>query len=194
MAAQNGEQKLAAFVDVFCERGAFTTEQSSRILRAAVAARPQTRIHVCQLTPHGACAASPNSIPPASTTWTTSATPTSPGWRSTDTVATLLPAANYFLGLETLPAGPQAHRRRRRRRPGHRLQSRHLADASMPFVLSVACTHMKMSPAEAITAATINGACALNCNTGREASSPAKTPTSPSSTPTTTANFLTGSA
>ena len=32
----------------------------------------------------------------------------------------------------------------------------------MPFVLSVACTHMKMSPAEAITAATINGACALN--------------------------------
>ena len=32
----------------------------------------------------------------------------------------------------------------------------------MSFVLSVACTHMKMSPAEAITAATINGACALN--------------------------------
>jgi len=31
----------------------------------------------------------------------------------------------------------------------------------MPFVLSVACTHMKMSPAEAIVAATYNGACAL---------------------------------
>ncbi len=32
----------------------------------------------------------------------------------------------------------------------------------MAFVLSVACTHMKMSPAEAITAATFNGACALD--------------------------------
>ncbi len=31
----------------------------------------------------------------------------------------------------------------------------------MPFVLSLACTHMKMSPAEAIAAGTINGACAL---------------------------------
>jgi imidazolonepropionase len=31
----------------------------------------------------------------------------------------------------------------------------------MPFVLSLACTHMKMSPAEAIVAATINGAWAL---------------------------------
>ncbi len=31
----------------------------------------------------------------------------------------------------------------------------------MPFVLSVACTHMKMSPAEALVAATYNGACAL---------------------------------
>jgi len=32
---------------------------------------------------------------------------------------------------------------------------------SMPFVLSLACTHMKMSPEEAIAAATINGACAV---------------------------------
>jgi len=31
----------------------------------------------------------------------------------------------------------------------------------MPFILSLACTHLKMSPAEAISAATINGACAL---------------------------------
>ena len=40
---------------------------------------------------------------------------------------------------------------------------------SMPFVLSVACTHMKMSPAEAIVATTYNGACALRLQ-GRKGS------------------------
>jgi imidazolonepropionase len=77
------------------------------------------------------------------------------------TVSTLVPGANYFLGLEKFPA------------------ARKLIDAgvpvalatdfnpgssptpSMPFVLSLACTHMKMLPAEAIAAATINGAWAL---------------------------------
>jgi imidazolonepropionase len=39
----------------------------------------------------------------------------------------------------------------------------------MPFVLSVACTHMKMSPAEALVAATYNGACALQLQ-GRKGS------------------------
>ena len=39
----------------------------------------------------------------------------------------------------------------------------------MPFVLSVACTHMKMSPAEALVAATDNGACALQLQ-GRKGS------------------------
>ena len=78
-----------------------------------------------------------------------------------DTVAVLLPGANYFLGHKEFP------------------DARRLIDAgvplalatdynpgtsptpSMPFVVSLACTHMKMSPAEAIAAATINAACAL---------------------------------
>jgi imidazolonepropionase len=40
---------------------------------------------------------------------------------------------------------------------------------SMPFILSLACTHMKMSPAEAITASTVNAACALRLQ-GRKGS------------------------
>jgi len=84
-----------------------------------------------------------------------------PQLAKSDTVATLLPGANYFLGLKEYP------------------NARKLIDAgvavalatdynpgtspttSMPFVLSLACTQMKMSPAEAIGAATINGAHAL---------------------------------
>src|SRR5208282_3614889 len=78
-----------------------------------------------------------------------------------DTVATLVPGANYFLGLKEYPS------------------ARKLIDAgvpvalatdynpgtsptlSMPMAMSLACTHMRMSSAEAIAAATINGAWAL---------------------------------
>jgi imidazolonepropionase len=78
-----------------------------------------------------------------------------------DTVATLVPGANYFLGLKEYP-------------PARRLIDAGVSVAlatdynpgtsptlSMPMVMSLACTHMKMSPAEAIAAATINGAWAL---------------------------------
>ena len=77
-----------------------------------------------------------------------------PALAKTETVATLLPAANYFLGLDRFP-------------PARKLIDSGVAVAlatdynpgtsptpSMPFVLSAACTHMKMSPAEAVTAAT----------------------------------------
>ncbi|HEY4932837.1 MAG TPA: amidohydrolase family protein, partial [Terriglobales bacterium] len=45
---------------------------------------------------------------------------------------------------------------------------------SMPFVLSLACTHMKMSPAEAIVAATFNGACALGLQNQKGSLAPGK--------------------
>ena len=44
-------RRLAEFVDVFCERGAFSMQQSQRILRAAVDHGLGVRVHVCQLTP-----------------------------------------------------------------------------------------------------------------------------------------------
>jgi imidazolonepropionase len=154
-------RSLAGYVDVFCERGAFTLDQSIRILRAAVASGLKTRIHVGQLT-HTELALFAE-FNPASVDHLDQLTDADIAWlASTNTVATLLPAANYFLGLETFP-------------PARKLIHAGVAVAlatdynpgtspttSMPFVLSVACTHMKMSPAEAITAATINGACALN--------------------------------
>jgi imidazolonepropionase len=76
-------------------------------------------------------------------------------------VATFVPGANYFLGLNKYPAArkfidagvPVALATDYN--PGSS------PTASVPFVLSLACTHMKMSPAESITAATINGAWAL---------------------------------
>ena len=160
--------KLAEFVDVFCERGAFSLEQSQRILRSAVEHNLGVRAHVCQLTPsklepllefHPASFDHMDYVSDGDVAILA----------ELDTVATLLPAANYFLGLETFP-------------PARKLIDAGVAVAlatdynpgtaptpSMPFVLSVACTHMKMSPAEAITAATYNGACALRLQ-GRKGS------------------------
>ncbi len=154
------KQKLAEYVDVFCERGAFSPEQSQRILRSAVEHRLGVRAHVCQLTP--VPLAPLMEFHPASLDHMDFVTDGDlPVLANSDTVATLLPAANYFLGLSTFP-------------PARKLIDSGVAVAlatdynpgtaptpSMPFVLSVACTHTHMSPAEAITAATYNGACAL---------------------------------
>ena len=89
-------------------------------------------------------------------------------------MATLLPAANYFLGLGSFP-------------PARKMVEAGVAialatdfnpgtapTASMPFVLSVACTQMKLSPAEALVAATYNGACALRLEAHKGSIEPGK--------------------
>ena len=160
--------KLAAFVDVFCDRGAFTMEQSQQILRSAVERNLGVRAHVCQLTQSQL--APLLEFHPASLDHLDFISDEDVAILSKlDTVTTLLPAANYFLGLDSFP-------------PARQLLDAGVAvalatdynpgtspTASMPFVLSVACTHMKMSPAEALVAATYNGACALQLQ-GRKGS------------------------
>ncbi|MFZ0706699.1 MAG: imidazolonepropionase [Candidatus Korobacteraceae bacterium] len=155
------EKKLAEYVDVFCEKGAFSLEQTAKILRAAAEPGLKTRVHVCQLTQ--ADLAPLLEFHPASLDHMDYVSDADlPALAKSETVATLLPAVNYFLGLDRFP-------------PARKLIDAGVALAlatdfnpgssptpSMPFVLSAACTHMKMSPAEAITASTINGACALN--------------------------------
>jgi len=160
MIPQAAKRRLAEFVDVFTDRGAFSLAETERIFQAATGSGLGVRAHVCQM----------------------SETPLKPLLRFEpasfdhmdqvneqdirelarhDTVATLVPGANYFLGLEKFP-------------PARKLIDAGVPVAlatdynpgssptpSMPFVLSLACTHMKMLPAEAIAAATINGAWAL---------------------------------
>ena len=167
------KRKLANFVDVFTERNAFSAADTETFFRAADQNGLGVRAHVCQL----------------------SQTPLSPLLRfnpasfdhvdfisdddirqlaTHDTVATLVPGANYFLGLDKFP-------------PARKLIEADVPVAlatdhnpgssptpSMPFVLSLACTHMKMSPAEAIAAATINGAWALRLQESKGSVQPGK--------------------
>ncbi len=166
-------QKLASYVDVFCERGAFTADQSVRILQAAIDQGLKTRVHVCQLT---AAELGPLlEFRPASfdhMDFVSDADITL--LARSETVATLLPAANYFLGLDRFPParklieGGAAVALATDYNPGT------APTPAMPFVLSAACTNMKMSPAESITAATINGACALQLQQRKGSIEPGK--------------------
>jgi imidazolonepropionase len=154
-------QRLAAFADVYCDQGAFTIEQARRYLAAAREAGFQLKIHAEQFTHTGAArlaveleAASADHLEQADHE-------DAVALGNSSTVATLLPGSVFHLGLD-------------RYAPARALIENGAAVAlatdfnpgtsptcSMPVVLSLACTRMRMSPAEAISAATINGAHAL---------------------------------
>jgi imidazolonepropionase len=84
-----------------------------------------------------------------------------PALARSETIATFVPGANYFLGLSKYPDARRfiesgvAVALATDYNPGSSPM------LSMAMAMSLACTHMKMSPAEAIAAATINGAWAL---------------------------------
>jgi imidazolonepropionase len=154
-------QKLAAFADVYCDRGAFTIEQTRRYLAAAREIGFQLKIHAEQFSHTGAArlaveleAASADHLEQADHE-------DAVALGNSSTVATLLPGSVFHLGLD-------------RYAPARLLIENGAAVAlatdfnpgtsptcSMPMVLSLACTRMRMSPAEAISAATINGAHAI---------------------------------
>jgi imidazolonepropionase len=173
MIPQAAKQKLARFVDVFTERGAFSAEDTARIFAAAEKNGFGLRAHVCQLSETSL--RSLLRFSPASFDHMDHVNDADiRDMAKADTIATLVPGANYFLGLEKFP-------------PARKLIDAGVPVAlatdfnpgssptpSMPFVLSLACTHMKMSPAEAISAATINGAWALRLNTNKGSIEPGK--------------------
>jgi imidazolonepropionase len=155
-------ERLAEWCDVFCEQGVFTPEDSRRILLAGAGCRLKARIHADELALSGG-----------------SAVAADVGARSADhlifvdaahaallaeanVIATLLPAAAFFLKLGRFA-------------PARLLIEHGVAVAlatdvnpgggftpSMPFVMSLACFAMHMTLEEALVAATINAAAALD--------------------------------
>ena len=154
------KRKLARFADVFCDRGAFSADEAEQIFRAADQHGLSLRAHMGQL---GETRLEPFlRYNPASLDHMDYVNDADlPTLAMSDTIATFVPGANYFLGLTRYPRARQfieagvAVALATDYNPGSS------PTLSMPMVMSLACTHMKMSPAEAITAATINGAWAL---------------------------------
>jgi imidazolonepropionase len=153
-------RKLAQFVDVFVERGAFTIDEARQVFAAARKCGLGVRAHVCQLTP--AHVGPLMEFDPASFDHMDYVSDDElPLLAKSNTVATLLPGALYFLGVTRYPVARKmidagvAVALATDYNPGTS------PTTNMQMVLSLACTQMKMSPGEAIAAATINGAHAL---------------------------------
>jgi imidazolonepropionase len=154
------KRNLAQFADVFCDRGAFTAEESEQIFRAAQANGLAVRAHIGQLSETRL--APFLRFNPASLDHMDHINDADlPALAASNTIATFVPGANYFLGLLRYPNARKfidagvAVALATDYNPGSS------PTLSMPMAMSLACTHMKMSPAEAISAATINGAWAL---------------------------------
>ncbi len=155
-------EKLAKFCDVFCERGYFDIEQSRQILTEAKNLGLKLRMHVDQLSNSGGAKLAAE----LKATTVDHLEKTDQGGiaalKSADVQPVLLPGSVYALGSTSYP------------------RAREMIDAglalviatdfnpgssptvSMPMILSLACTQMKMSPAEAITASTVNAAYSLD--------------------------------
>jgi imidazolonepropionase len=151
---------LADYVDVFCEKGFFSIDETDEILTAAAKYNLKPKIHANQLYNSGGVQIGVKHNAISVDHLETMDDEEVACLQNSNTIATLLPGAAFFLAMHYQPA-------------------RKLMDANLPvalasdfnpgscpsgnmnFILSLACSQMKMTPEEAINACTINGAAAM---------------------------------
>jgi imidazolonepropionase len=152
---------LAEFCDVFCERGYFDIEQSRRILTAAKKLGLKLRIHADQLS--NSVAAKLAAELKATTADHLEKTDEQgiAALKSGGVQPVLLPGSVYALGSTCYPRAREMIEAGLAVVIATDFNPGSSPTASMPMILSLACTQMKMSPAEAISASTINPAYSL---------------------------------
>jgi imidazolonepropionase len=151
---------LARFCDVFCDRGAFTVEQSRRLLERAKAAGLEIKVHADELAQIGASvlagelgAASADHLERIDDAGIAALA-------RAGTVAVILPGTSFFLGIEHANA---------RRLIDSGLPVALATDfnpgscmiESLPFIMSIACCQLRLLPTEVLAACTANAAAAL---------------------------------
>ena len=152
--------KLADFVDVFCDEGFFTVEQTARIMKAGRKLGMQPKIHANELAVSGGVQVGVEYDALSVDHLERMGEAEIRALRGAVTSPTMLPGAAFFLGMSYPPA-----REMIRAGLGVALASDYNPGSSpsgdMRMVVSLACIRMKMTPAEAINAATLNGAYAM---------------------------------
>lgn len=153
-------ENLAEYVDVFCDRGFFTVEETAKMMKTGAKYGMRPKIHANELASSGGIqiGVEHNALSVDHLEFTGDAE--IQALLNSETMPTLLPGAALFLEMEYPPA---------RKMIDSGLPVALASDynpgsspsASMKFVLSLACIKMKMSPEEAINAATINSAYAM---------------------------------
>lgn len=155
------EEKLADYVDVFCDRGFFTQEETDRILQAGKELGMRAKIHANELDYSGGIQVGVKHNALSVDHLECTGDDEIEVLLNSETMPTLLPSTAFFLKLHYPPA-------------------RKMIDAGLPvalatdynpgsspsgkmsFILSLACIHMGMMPQEAINAATVNSAYAMD--------------------------------
>jgi imidazolonepropionase len=152
--------RLAEFCDVFCEAGVFSVAESETLLTTARRLGFQLKLHADELSPLGGAELAGRLHAVSADHLLCISEAGMDALAASGTVATLLPGTAFFLGLAYAPA--------------RKLLERGVAVAlasdcnpgtcmseNLPLVGTMACTQMKMLPAEVVTALTLNAAAAL---------------------------------
>ncbi len=162
MIPEVGRRKLAAFCDVFCETGVYTREESERVLRAGTDHGLRPKVHADQLTNSGGAglAAEVGAVSADHLEFTDDA-----GMEQmvrAGVTAVLLPGCVFFLGTEPWPDARQMLEKGLFVALATDFNPGSCMTQSLPLVLTMACTMMRMTPAEALLGATRYAAGALN--------------------------------
>lgn len=160
MIPEVGRQRLADFVDVFCDRGFFTTKDTARILEAAATWGMRPKIHADELASSGGVEIGVKHNALSVDHLESMTVDEIDILRDSNTMPTLLPGTSFFLnmpygkGRKMIDAGL-----------GVAIASDYnpgsTPSGDMKFVVSLACIKMRLQPNEALNAATINGAFAM---------------------------------
>lgn len=162
MLPQVTAEKLAEYCDVFCEEKVFTTEESRKILLAARSHGLGLRMHADQLSlSGGAQLAAELGTVSADHLEHTDAQGIA-ALRSAGVQPVLLPGSVYALGSSRYPGAREMIEAGLAVVLATDFNPGSSPTPAMTMVLSLASTHMKMTPAESITAATVNAAYSLN--------------------------------
>lgn len=163
MIPQVGEQNLADYIDVFCDKGFFTPQETERILQAGAKYGMIPKIHANELDFSQGIQVGVKNKALSVDHLEFTGNEEIEILRNSNTMPTILPGASFFLGLTDAPA-------------------RKIIDAGLPlalasdynpgsspsgnmkFILSLAAIRLKMLPEEAINATTINSAYAMGCS------------------------------
>lgn len=154
------KESLADYVDVFCDRGFFTPEETARIIETGARYGLRAKIHANELAVSGGVEVGVAHDALSVDHLESMGDEQIEALRGSETMPTMLPGCAFFLGI-TYP-------------PARKMIDAGLAVAlasdfnpgtapsgNMRFVVSLASIKMKMTPAEALNAATLNSACAM---------------------------------
>ena len=154
------KEKLADFVDVFCDKGFFTVEETAKIIEAGARYGLRAKIRANELAVSGGVEVGVKYNALSVDHLESMGEEQIEALQGSDTMPTMLPGCAFFLGISYPPA---------RKMTDAGLAVALASDfnpgtapaGNMRFVTSLASIKMKMTPAEALNAATLNSACAM---------------------------------